>query len=237
MTTPEGVRLLKQHNLAEGLRAVKEVDYRTFEHDAWVTDVRILFESLLCLDGWIAERRLKKKNVKKKVPDGIIPDEDYHLVIEVEKTLKNKRYYQRIFTDTCLGEYKKGEIYYIMANEADKQWLMKQAKTWESIYFATMDELMQMQWDAVFRNAKGEEVNYHRLYQGGPHFNIPDGKNPHSKYLEEFFESEEDREQDEEEYKQLRAQGLSDDEIEKLLDSEEGGEVSEPSGFPRPGKN
>ncbi len=191
VVTPKGVKCLKKHNLSSGLRAIKKIDERSFEHDEWVTDVRIIFEKLLGFTHWIPERVLKKKNVRKKVPDGIAThDDDRHIeqyVIEVERTLKNKRAYEKIFLNTCITDYPKGTILYIAANETDKTWLMKQAGGWESIYFTTMDELLQMNW-RVRLQSKSFEFVLERQEQGGVHFNTPEVE------YDEFHEGEKEHE-------------------------------------------
>lgn len=170
----KGVAFLKKHGLSGDLQAVKEIDRRYFEHDEWVTDVRIIFEKLLGIRDWIPERVLKKKNVRKKVPDGIITLHDIQYVIEVEKSLKNKRSYERILMETCITHYPEAVILYIAENETDKKWLMKQAEGWERIYFATIDDLMRMEWKVEFENAKGHMIEFGREHQGGAHFNDPE---------------------------------------------------------------
>ena len=218
VVTPEGVKLLNKHNLAGGLRAIKEIDYRTFEHDEWVTNVRIIFEELLDLHDWVPERAFKKGNVKKKVPDGWIPYDGGNLIVEVEKTLKNKRYYERVFADACIPDHKDDVFLYITAKEADKQWLMKQADGWELIYFATMDELTNMQSKMRFRNSQGHEFKLRRQYLGGVHFNVPKGNNfSGDGGLEAIYKGERKYKQINAECRKLRAQGLSEEEIDKLL--------------------
>ncbi len=217
VVTLNGVALLKKHALSGGLRAVKGIDHRYFEHDEWVTDVRIIFEKLLGITDWIPERVLKKKNVRKKVPDGIVTLYGIQYVIEVERSLKNKRSYERILMETCITHYPEAVILYITENETDKKWLMKQAEGRERIYFATMDDLMRMEWEVKFENAKGHVIEFGREYQGGAHFNDPeievmDGDDG----LKDIHEGQREYEQIDAEYKKLKAQGLNDKEIDKL---------------------
>ncbi|OGW83128.1 MAG: hypothetical protein A2Z83_05845 [Omnitrophica bacterium GWA2_52_8] len=174
IVTPKGVKLLKKHKLSDGLRAVKKINHLSFEHDEWVTDVRITFEKCLGIAGWIPERVLKKKNVRKKVPDGIVTQYGIQYVIEVEKTLKNKLAYERIFLETCSTHYPEAVILYIAGSETDRLWLKKQAEGWERIYFATMDDFIRMEWELKFENPKGHVIEFGREYQGGAHFNVPE---------------------------------------------------------------
>ena len=173
IVTPKGVKLLKKHKIFDDLRALKKIDHRSFEHDEWVTDVRVIFEKPLGIADWIPERVLKKKGVRKKVPDGIVTLYGIQYVIEVEKSLKNKLSYKRIFLETCITHYPEAVILYIAGNETDKLWLMKQAEGWERIYFATMDDLLRMEWEVAFENVKGHVIEFGREHQGGVHFNVP----------------------------------------------------------------
>ena len=212
VVTLRGAALLRKHNLSSGLRAVKAIDERNFEHDEWVTEVRITFEKLLGFTNWIPERVLKKKNVRKKVPDGLATHENGVFVdpyvIEVERTLKNKRAYGKIFLNTCNTDYPKIDILYIAANETDKTWLMKQAEGWRNIYFTTMNELLQMNWRVRFES-KSFVFKFERQEQGGVQFNTPEVE------YDGFHEAEKEWEQFDAEYQQLRAQGLSEEEIDK----------------------
>lgn len=154
--TRKGVRFLKRHGLANGLGAIKQIDTRTWAHDFWVTDVRIIFHWKLGLKHWKAERMLKQEQ-DGKVPDGIVSFQDTDLIIEVERTLKKKKYYRKALLETCIRQFKDGEIIlYIMANETDKQWLMKQAGGWVRIYFATITDLREIKDSMTFINAEGK---------------------------------------------------------------------------------
>jgi hypothetical protein len=123
--TRKGAALLKKHGLGKGLGAIKRIDTRTWKHDLWVTEVRIIFSRMLGLKRWTPERVLKQVNVKKKVPDGIVSFQDKDLVIEVERTLKKKDYYRKTLQNTCIWQFSNEErILYLMADETDKRWLM-----------------------------------------------------------------------------------------------------------------
>ena len=161
--TRKGAALLKQHSLSNGLGAIEKIDTRSWEHDLWVTDVRIIFCRVLGLKHWKAERLLKQENVKKKVPDGIVSFKGKDLIIEVERTLKKKEYYEKTLLDACLRQFREEEIIlYIAANDSDKRWLMKQAGGWKRIYFATIQDLTEMKDSVSFVNAVGKEFLLYR---------------------------------------------------------------------------
>lgn len=173
VATSRGVSLLRQKNLSGGLGALKELNDKTWEHDATVTDVRIIFEKLLDFKNWTPERVLKSENVRKKVPDGIVWNKEHRFIVEVELSLKNKRYYERAFNDMCLKHYPEGNILYIAGKESDKNWLMEQALSRERIYFATMGKVEAMYCGLKLVNSYGHNIYLDRLDRGGVLFFDP----------------------------------------------------------------
>ena len=165
--TRKGAALLRSHDLAKGLGAIEKIDTKSWEHDLWVTDVRIVFHRKLGLGHWKAERVLKQESVKQKVPDGVVSLKDTDLIVEVERTLKKKEYYEKTFLDSSIRQFRENEIiFYIMANDTDKRWLTKQAGGWERIYFATLEDLTEMKDSVSFVNVAGKEF---LLYQKKNH--------------------------------------------------------------------
>ena len=156
--TGKGAALLRRHGQVTGLGAIEKIDTRSWEHDLWVTDTRIVFSRGLGLQHWKSERVLKQENIKKKVPDGVVSFKDKDLIIEVERTLKKKEYYEKILLDTCIRQFRNEEIIlYIMANETDKRWLMKLAGGWVRIYFAMIKDLRELKDSVAFVNAEGKK--------------------------------------------------------------------------------
>ena len=155
MTTQEGARLLKTKNCSEGLRALVDIDLKTFEHDMQVTDVRVVFHRVLGFRYWIPERVLKKQNLKAKVPDGIAGTDEESYVIEVERTLKNKRYYKRAFLDMDIAYRSHNGILYVTDNVSDMNWLKKQAERYRTIYFQTVDQVLNAPFGVNFENVSG----------------------------------------------------------------------------------
>jgi len=170
VTTREGVKLLKQNNLESGLHAVDGLDTRTLEHDEQVTEVRIIFDRLLGLREWTPERILKQTAEKKKVPDGVVKYFKRKFAIEVERTLKNKRCYEKIFYSAFTRQEGVDGILYIMNSESDMKWLMNEAKDFREILFTTMESLNYMPYGyASFSNAAQGLIEMRREGGGSVH--------------------------------------------------------------------
>ena len=174
VTTKKGVRHLRKKKLSSGLRAIEKVNDKTWEHDEIVTEVRIVFQKLLGFTEWIPERALKKNNVRKKVPDAIASNGKQKFVIEVELSLKNKRYYERVLLDMCIQYSREDGILYIMKDETDMKWLMNHTKGWDRIYFTTLEDITKVYYGVKFTNAKGVALYLPRLHKGGVLFFDPD---------------------------------------------------------------
>lgn len=177
VTTKKGAKLLKEKKLSNGLRAVKKINDKTWEHDEIVMEVRVLFQTLLGFTEWTAERVLKKQNVRKKVPDALVSNGQENYVIEVEISLKNKRYYERVLIDLCFQYSQEDAILYIMKDETDMKWLMNQAKCWGRIYFTTLEDLRSICCGVTFTNSRGEELYLPRLHKGSVLFHDPENPN------------------------------------------------------------
>lgn len=173
VATSRGVSLLRQKNLSGGLGALKELNDKTWEHDEVVTDVRILFERLLAFKNWTPERILKSANMREKVSDGIVRNDEHRFIVEVELTLKRKRYYERVFDDMCLKHYPEGHILYIVRNESYQNWLMEQAGGLKRIYFATMDDFDPMRYGVLLLNSSRDRIYLERQALGGALFLDP----------------------------------------------------------------
>lgn len=205
--TPEGGKLLKQHQLMDRLRTVEGIETGSLSHDLLVTDVRITFQCLIGVKKWISERTLKREKQHGKVPDAIMIHDGMRYIVEVERTLKSKRIYERTLTNMCITDYPDAVILYLLGTESDKAWLMKHAESWERIYFTTLKAFLDIGPSAQFENGKGHVIEFDRVYQGGPHFNdrdllIVDGDDG----LDEFRKDEEEylRFQKEDEEQRLR---------------------------------
>ena len=171
VTTKAGVKLLKQKGRDHGLQAVGGLDTRTLEHDETVTEVRIIFDRLLGLSQWTPERVLKQKAVKAKVPDGLVEYHAWNFAVEVERTLKNKRYYEKIFNSDYTRQDGIYGILYIMNSESDMKWLMNEAKDTQGVFFTTLQDLDCMPYGkAPFVNASHELIEMRLNGPGSVHF-------------------------------------------------------------------
>jgi hypothetical protein len=168
--TPAGAKVLRRHGMSNGLKAISEIDTRTWEHDLCVTDVRLVFEKVIGIQDWVCERSLKQEKVKAKVPDGLATYRGKRLVIEVELNLKKKKYYEKTLKNTCIWDYPKETVLYMAANETDKKWLIKQAGGWSQIYVGILQEFIDIQDLVEFENADGKKFTIFSEYQGGVYF-------------------------------------------------------------------
>jgi len=169
LVTEKGRQHLRKKKLPGGsLRLLKRKNPNslTWEHDEQVTNVRIVFQTLLGFKEWTPERILKKKTGRGKVPDGVASDGDFQFAIEVETSLKNKEYYRRVFPQFHAQYHHLTAILYVVKNETDMKWLMKQARRWDSIYFALLKDLMEMCDGVTFHNAEGWSFSLDRAYRG-----------------------------------------------------------------------
>ena len=191
LTTSKGVRHLKDQGLSNGLRAVENVDLKTYDHDVWVTDVRIIMEQAPF--DWTSERILRKQAERCKVPDGVLTSGDhYSFLVEVERTLKNKRYYERMFLNNWKHYKNKGGTLFLVAKQTMIPWFKKLTRCEDNFYFATIHDLLDNGVDTEFANKSNEKID---LYQPwGRHLEGPDECD--EELLEEDAECPESTEED-----------------------------------------
>ena len=158
LTTAKGVKHLKSLNLSNGLRPLDGVDLKIYEHDVWVTDARIVLERSPGLI-WTSERVLKSKTERRKVPDGLADDGRKHsFVIEIERTLKSKRYYERVLIDTWVKNEGISAFLYLVERKSMIEWFKKLGHCPECFYFATMEELLKREGETAFVNKKNNTL-------------------------------------------------------------------------------
>ncbi len=154
LTTAKGVKHLRNLDLSNGLRPLDGVDLKIYEHDVWVTDARIVLERSPGLI-WASERVLKSKTERRKVPDGLADDGRKHsFVIEIERTLKSKRYYDRVLIDTWVKNEGISAFLYLVERKSMIEWFKKLEHCPECFYFATMEELLRREGETTFVNKK-----------------------------------------------------------------------------------
>jgi len=158
LSTPKGEKYVRSIGFAVVLRAVKGVDLKTYEHDVWVTDVRIVMEKASF--RWTSERALKKGARRGKVPDGMIMSRGrrYSFLVEVERTLKNKRYYERMFLNNWMHYKNKQGTLFLVARRTMIPWFKELRSCEESFYFATIHDLFDCGVHTEFTNKNNEKV-------------------------------------------------------------------------------
>jgi hypothetical protein len=158
LTTAKGVKHLRSLDLSNGLRPLDGVDLKIYEHDVWVTDARIVLERSPGLI-WKSERVLKSKTERRKVPDGLADDGRKHsFVIEIERTLKSKRYYDRVLIDTWVKNEGISAFLYLVERKSIIEWFKKLEHCPECFYFATMEDLLRREGETTFVNKKNSTL-------------------------------------------------------------------------------
>jgi hypothetical protein len=158
LATLKGERYVRSIGFAVVLRAVKGVDLKTYEHDVWVTDVRIIMEKARF--RWTSERVLKKEARRGKVPDGMIISHGrrYSFLVEVERTLKNKRYYERMFLNNWMHYKDKQGTLFLVARRTMIQWFKNLDHCEDNFYFATIYDLFDYGVNTEFTNKNNEKI-------------------------------------------------------------------------------
>ncbi|HOG24000.1 MAG TPA: hypothetical protein PK590_05060 [Candidatus Omnitrophota bacterium] len=158
LTTAQGVKHLRSLDLSNGLRPLDGVDLKIYEHDVWVTDARIVLERSPGLI-WTPERVLKHKTERRKVPDGLADDgRENSFVIEIERTLKSKRYYDRVLIDTWVKNEGISAFLYLVGKKSMVEWFKKLECCPECFYFATMEDLLRREGNTLFVNKKNSTL-------------------------------------------------------------------------------
>ena len=155
VTTDRGAGELDSRG-RERLEPVATVDYRYFEHDRRVTDVRIALESLNLAHSWRSERYLKSDYQVSRVPDAVFTlTNGQRVALEVEIARKGKDRYQKI-----LGEYTGGKfgevnlLFYVCNTYPQLERLSELTKEYRWVYFALYDQLMSEKAETIFANQK-----------------------------------------------------------------------------------
>ena len=212
LTTPRGLKHLKGQELSNGLRVVENVDLKTYDHDVWVTDVRIIMEQAPF--DWASERILRKQAERCKVPDGMLTSADHNsFLVEIERTLKNKHYYERMFLNNWRHYKNKEGTLFLVARQTMIPWFKKLTRCDDNFYFATIYDLLDRGTDTDFSNKNNETIMPYESWG----YNPGDPAECDKEFLEEHEECPGSAEED----------GL-----ERLMN---GGAVSDPSETHGPG--
>jgi hypothetical protein len=97
-----GHELLVGTGRSQGLSLLKAIDWKSFEHDRAVTDLRWLFEKERGAT-WKSEREIRREVTGRHIPDAIVTMEGRSIAVEVELTRKSLPRYLQIFEDYSQG--------------------------------------------------------------------------------------------------------------------------------------
>ena len=156
-TTELGAGQLDGHGLDR--LPIATQDFRTFEHDRRVTDVRIIFEELGLISSWTSDRQLKSQLVNvRRVPDAIFTLKRGHVVaLEVEIARKGKERYRRIFGDYLERRFGDIEILFYVCNTLRQlEGLAELTREYRWVYYAMYEQLIRNEADTVFANKRDD---------------------------------------------------------------------------------
>jgi hypothetical protein len=139
----------------ERLGTLSEVDYRYYEHDRRVTDVRIVLEKLGLVEAWQSERQLKKiYRQSARVPDAVFKLKNgQRVALEVEIANKGPSRYQTIFEEYARKNFGELDLVFYVCNTLPQlESLAKFAKAYNWFYFALYGDLMEKGADTIFAN-------------------------------------------------------------------------------------
>lgn len=137
------------------LNPVKSVDYRYYEHDRRVSDVRIAFENLDLVDSWISERYLKSEYTRAtRVPDAAFGFKNGQKgALEVEIARKGKKRYEQIFMEYLEKRFGKVDLLFYVCNTLKQlESLAEMTKDYRWVYYALYEQVMKDGAQAVFAN-------------------------------------------------------------------------------------
>jgi len=151
----KGLEILREKRLANHLPYVKTVDWKSYQHDLVVTDVRLIFEQLGF--EWTPRRVLHILHPRKKVSDGKARYDNHLFSIEVEKEHQNHSSYRWIFAKRCRDRLEKVILYFVK-DEKRRLSRLKEAMDFNRIYFMSIDEFLERGGEAEFINSLDDEL-------------------------------------------------------------------------------
>lgn len=139
----------------EHLPPAPSVDYRTYEHDRRITDVRILFENLGLISGWLSDRYLKATlHGTTRVPDAIFTlNNGQRVALELELARKGRTRHRRIFSEYLEKRFGDIQLLFFICNTFPQlKSLAQHTSDFKWVYFAQYDQLVRDRDQAVFAN-------------------------------------------------------------------------------------
>ena len=103
------------------------VDGRHFEHDLYLSDVRIALEKL-GVKPWLSERVLRKKGYAGHVPDALLKLGNRKCALELELTQKRKDRYRTMFKESLRHHLDLDLVWYLASTNSIEKAVHQQAK-------------------------------------------------------------------------------------------------------------
>jgi hypothetical protein len=154
MATEIGAGELAKRRI-EALEPVRTVDYRYFEHDRRVNDVRVVLENGGVASEWESDRCLKVRfSTSTRVPDAMFKLANGQAgVLELEIARKAKRRYERIFEDYAGKRYGEVDLVFYVCNTMRQiESLASMTAEYRWVYYALYDQLMRDGLNTMFAN-------------------------------------------------------------------------------------
>lgn len=151
----QGMEALNLHGRST-FNDFKTPDFKTFEHDRRVTDVRLVLEDMGVLGRWVSERWLRMDVGEENVPDGLVETRDGKLVaVEVEIARKTKQRYVRIFEAYKSRGLKVDRVLYVCDSLDLMEVISSLLDGYQDAYFCLYRDLMERNGDLLVASLQG----------------------------------------------------------------------------------
>ena len=154
MVRGEGVRQVRAFNQDQGLGELGDVGYSNYRHDLVVTDIRIMFHGL-GYRQWLSERVLSRRSDLRRIPDGMVFNNDRRLVVEYELSQKSKRRYRNIFYNYELDNHVKKVLYIVNTPELIEK-VFREASGCTKLHFVCLEDLKRGLIHARLKSVSGD---------------------------------------------------------------------------------
>lgn len=155
LITAFGLRQLRAFGRYQGLSENLDVDYRSYKHDAAVTNIRIMFHKWGYSD-WASERVIAMHhNDLRRVPDGMIYHGGRRYAVEYESTQKSKERYDEIFLEYEL-ERQIDKVIYVVDTPTLLSKLCEKASACKKIRFVRLQHLQEQGLNSLLTSTKSQ---------------------------------------------------------------------------------
>lgn len=141
LVTKKGIGQLKEFNRDRGLCELSDESYSNYRHDLAVTDIRILFHKL-GYSYWLSERVLSRREGLRRVPDGMIFNNNKYIAVEFESSQKSKRRYREIFYNYQLDNQVDKVLYIVNSPELAEK-VSRGASICSKLHFVSFDDIQR----------------------------------------------------------------------------------------------